>query len=317
MNKNIKSNLIDEKEKIVDAFKIKKENDKVSLKTIEKYLAVILRLYDFIAQKGYISIQMLNEKDVLMFVSTELNGSLSIYSRKFITNTVKMFIRFLCEHEGFSSQFISLETIKVVTPEVAPKEYPDEVLLKIEQNEKLLVYQTKQKGFLQSEAKNKKVFYQLRTAIIFAILRHIGVKQEELNVMRLCDIELFGDGRFYHIHVKRSQRGERVIPLARHIIEPLWEPYKSLCNSEFICSTFEGRQMARREIELSLKSFFKEIGEDFLGIQAFRHMYARSLINDEYSLERMKYLLGYRNTRSVIAYIKIFNPDFLQTKALK
>lgn len=317
MSKNLKSDLIIEKEKIVSAFKTKKESDKVSLKTIDKYLSVIFRLYDFVAQKGYISIQMLNQKDVLMFVSSELNGSLSIYSRKFITNTVKMFIRFLCEHEGFSNQFISLETIKVVTPEITPKEYPCEVLFKIEKNEKELIEQINQKGFLQSEAKNKKVFYQLRTAIIFAILRHVGVKQEELNAMRLCDIELFGDGRFYHIHVKRSQRGERVIPLARHIFEPLWETYKSLCNSEFICSTFEGRQMARREIELSLKSYFKEIDEEFLGIQAFRHMYARSLINEGYSLERMRYLLGYRNTRSVIAYIKIFNPDYLRTLVSK
>lgn len=297
-------------ERLCLVFFEEKKNINVSQATLEKYHKVIKPFLSFLNQKDIKTIDAINTlvfKEAIVFL---LNGSKSIYTKKFVNNTVKMFLKFSFEHVGLSQLYDPFFNIKVVTPEIFPNIYLDETIEKILQTIELEKEKIKTKMFekedQEKETNRKREFFRLRAEVMLILLIRCGLKQEELGQLRLCDIELTEGERFYHVKVCRAKRGEREIPLRVHELRPLLERYRVLLVGENICSTFEGRVMQRREIENTIKLFMEELGLSFIGLQGFRHTYAKHLVEEGYAKESIRELMGYRNSSPVEKYIALF-----------
>lgn len=351
-------------------FLVFKKEQGISVETIHKYEIILKDFIIYLKTKNIRDFFSVNKMDMLDFMKEKMGYSESIYTKKILINTVKMFMRYFYEQSGFKNLYNNFETVKVVTPEISPNIYNANTILKIQniiddhmeitekyKNNAALMFK-KEEGkkddevfsLLFSEEKNKKdssfekekkiendevfsssvqknknenvqneagrekggmvgekgVFFELRMRLMLRLLIHGGIKMEELHNVRLCDIVLSDGGRYVHVRVSRPRRGERILPLSPAHLWAQFLAYRDLCTGEFLCSTFEGRLMHRREIEIGIAHFFDKHHLTYIGIQGFRHSYAKRLVDAEYSKERMRYLLGYRNTTSVAKYIEIF-----------
>ncbi len=144
----------------------------------------------------------------------------------------------------------------------------------------------------------------LRDATIVKVLVNTGLRIGELSNLKITDIHL---GKNQGLLVVRSGKGakRREIPLnleARKAIN-MYLLMRSDLSEEMLFLDQDGSQIEKRTAQRAVSRFAKIAGLKGVSCHTLRHTFAKNLIDQNVSIEKVSLLLGHTNLNTTKIYI--------------
>lgn len=146
--------------------------------------------------------------------------------------------------------------------------------------------------------------------LAFLFLALTGARPVELCNMRKrfynvedCSVTVFCD----------KDSGSRVLPLSQPAAKVLKILTKDIKDDDFVFKSSVGTQLSTDRLNKTLAKIQKRHNLKRITIYSLRHTYATGKCNADINLEKVRLLLGHKQIRTTLKYVKI---DFLELKKI-
>lgn len=143
-------------------------------------------------------------------------------------------------------------------------------------------------------------------------LLQTGLRISELANLKLKDVTLVSGPKFGHIRVP-ERKGERTIPINNAMEKTLAEylAKRPRGKSEHVFLTKTGRPIPVRNIRRRLGKFFKKAGLSRVMVNDLRNTFIAHQLIKELSVERVAYLVGYKNLSSLNKFMSALKDQIM------
>jgi integrase/recombinase XerD len=145
---------------------------------------------------------------------------------------------------------------------------------------------------------------RLRDAAVVTLLLHAGLRVSEAANLRLADISL--SARKAALTVRAGKGGkQRNLPInseARRFLEE-WLTVRPEAGSEMLFIGQRGEPMQVRSAQIAVARYAKQAGLDDVTPHTLRHTFAKSLLDNGVTLEKVAALLGHESLDTTRIYV--------------
>jgi len=155
---------------------------------------------------------------------------------------------------------------------------------------------------VQIASQSPRRFYALRDRAIVLLLLNTGLRISELSTLQMDHLTL--TERKGALRVKGKGSKERLVPINRNARAALtaWLEIRPADKSERLFITDDGQPIKTRTVQAMLTVVGKKAGIDPLTPHMLRHTFAKSLVDNSVSLDRVATLLGHSSLNTTRRY---------------
>lgn len=145
---------------------------------------------------------------------------------------------------------------------------------------------------------------RLRDAVVVTLLLHTGLRVSEVANLRVCDI--FLSERKAVLTVRAGKGGkQRQVPInseARRLLDE-WFSVRPDSGSEMLFIGQRGEPMQTRSVQIAVARFAEQAGLRGVTPHVCRHTFAKSLLDNGVTLEKVAALLGHESLDTTRIYV--------------
>jgi integrase/recombinase XerD len=263
-----------------------KTAQKLSNNSINTYIRIIERFYDYIAdelaENKFLSLKQINKHFLNSYFIKLQKDGLSSKTQQLHSLVLKNFLWHIADSDTKKYGYT--------------KENIGKFKIKAEQKEKESFSQDDQKRIMNmiNKLDAKDGFLPSRNSLLLKLLLFTGIRISELINIKWADIE--DCQNHYEILIKGKGNKERKTYLSKDHAEINITSLREMANKgEYLISTSKGFQCDRKNLFSLVNGLLTKVGITKQGLHIFRHTLARNLVDQNYNLSVIKEVLGHSN----------------------